>query len=68
MRVVDGDIQLGVGQRLDFVYGKNKLLQDLSLWLMEPLGTGFTTPNFGSRLDSMSGSADVLGLVDETVD
>lgn len=35
------------------VQGRDKLVQDLTLWLLEPLGIGFTTPNFGSLLNSV---------------
>ena len=54
--VSNGDIQLNNG-KIQFVTGQNKLIQDIQLWLMEPLGTGFTTPNFGSLLVGMVGGA-----------
>jgi hypothetical protein len=34
------------------VRGVEKLGQDLTLWTLEPLGIGFTTPSFGSTLDA----------------
>jgi len=49
IEVSNGDIKLKNG-KISFVTGTNKLIQDLSRWLQEPLGTGFTTPNFGSTL------------------
>ncbi len=52
----DGDIVLSSSRRIDFVYGRDKLPQDLQLWLLEPVGTGFATQRFGSLLDSMIGS------------
>lgn len=52
--VSNGDIQLSNG-KIQFAVGSNKLGQDLARWLQEPLGTGFTTPNFGSLLSSMVG-------------
>jgi phage baseplate assembly protein W len=52
--VSNGDIQLSTGQ-LQFAVGSSKLVQDLTLWLEEPLGTGYTTPGFGSLLSSMVG-------------
>ena len=55
LQVTNGDIQLDSGGRLQFLQGTSKLVQDLTLWLKEPLGTGFTTPNFGSTLPSMIG-------------
>jgi phage baseplate assembly protein W len=54
--VSNGDIQLN-GGKIQFAVGSNKLIQDLQRWLMEPIGTGFTTPNFGSLLPGMIGSA-----------
>ena len=55
LQVTDGDIQLDSGGKLKFLQGTSKLVQDLTLWLKEPLGVGFTTPNFGSTLTSMIG-------------
>ena len=55
LQVTNGDIQLDSGGRLQFLQGTSKLVQDLTLWLKEPLGVGFTTPNFGSTLPSMIG-------------
>lgn len=54
--VSNGDINL-VGGKLQFSYGSNKLAQDITLWLKEPLGTGFTTPGFGSLLPGMIGTS-----------
>ncbi len=55
LTVHNGDVQLDSSGRLLFQTGANKLIQDLSLWLEEPLGTGFTTPNFGSILPDLIG-------------
>lgn len=57
--IQDGDIQLSVSRRMDFVSGEAKLRQDLELWLRESLGIGPTSPGFGSRLSSYLGMADV---------
>lgn len=51
-RVVDGDMEIGASRRASVVIGTPKLIQDLSMWLLEPFGTGFTTPSFGSLLNS----------------
>lgn len=48
IKVTDGDIVLGVGRGLSFVDGREKLIQDLRLWILEPYGTGPTTRTFGS--------------------
>jgi phage baseplate assembly protein W len=52
--VNNGDIQLNNG-KIQFSTGNNKLVQDLALWLEEPLGTGYTTPGFGSLLANTIG-------------
>jgi phage baseplate assembly protein W len=54
--VSNGDIALNAG-KLQFSTGSNKLAQDITLWLQEPLGTGFTTPGFGSLLTGMIGTS-----------
>ena len=41
--------------KIQFAIGSDKLVQDIQRWLEEPIGTGFTTPNFGSLLPSMIG-------------
>lgn len=55
IRVEGGDLSVSVGQVLNYVHGQDKLLQDLELWLKEPLGQGYTTPNFGSLLEDQIG-------------
>jgi len=50
-RVTDGDLDINKGSRVDMVQGRDKLVQDLTLWLLEPLGIGYTTPNFGALLN-----------------
>ena len=55
LTVQNGDLQLDSGGKLKFERGSSKLIQDLRLWLQEPLGQGFTTPNFGSTLVTMIG-------------
>jgi len=54
--VSNGDIQLSNG-KIQFSTGSDKLVQDITRWLKEPLGTGYTTPNFGSTLVGMVGEA-----------
>lgn len=53
-RITDGDLDLAHSQRVDMVLGRDKLGQDLTLWLLEPIGTGFATPGFGSTLNSIT--------------
>lgn len=57
LQIRDGDLVLGVGRRAALVYGKEKLLQDLRLWLLEPFGMGFTTKQWGSRLGEFVGGS-----------
>lgn len=51
-RITNGDLALASNGRVDMVRGQDKLSQDLTLWILEPIGQGFTTPSFGSILDS----------------
>ena len=50
---------MGPGKRLEFAGGSEKLLQELRLWIGEPLGIGPTTPRFGSILSDLIGSSEV---------
>lgn len=54
--VSNGDIQLNNG-KIQFSTGSDKLVQDLTRWFEEPLGTGYTTPGFGSLLPGMIGKS-----------
>ena len=61
IQVSNGDIVLSNGSP-QFLTGQNKLVQDIRLWLQEPLGTGYTTPGFGSLLSGMVGQAQSSGI------
>jgi len=52
--VSNRDIQLN-GGKIQFATGNAKLVQDLQRWLEEPIGTGWTSPGFGSLLNSYIG-------------
>lgn len=54
--VSNGDIQMN-GGKIQFSTGNKKLIEDLQRWLEEPIGTGFTAPNFGSLLSTYIGSS-----------
>lgn len=58
VRITNGDIVLSVSRRMDFVYGQEKLVQDLKHWLAEPMGLGPTTRTFGSYLSEYIGTDD----------
>ena len=36
---------------------QTKLVQDLTIWMLEQYGIGFSTPNFGSNLQAMIGQS-----------
>jgi len=54
--VSNGDIQLN-GGKIIFAQASQKLVQDITRWLEEPIGTGYTTPGFGSTLIQLIGQA-----------
>lgn len=56
LQVTNGDLVIGVNNQAKTVQGQAKLVQDLTLWIEEPLGTGYTTPNFGSQLFQFIGT------------
>jgi phage baseplate assembly protein W len=58
--VSNGDIQLNNG-KIQFSTGSDKLIQDMNRWLTEPLGTGWTTPGFGSLLPNYIGQPQIAG-------
>lgn len=56
--------------KIKFSTGRQKLIEDLQRWLEEPLGTGFTTPGFGSLLSTYIGtnaSSVYAGSVDSEI-
>lgn len=61
-KLSDGDLVLGRSNNLDLVIEYEKLIQDLKNWLLEPYGTGFLTPNFGSFLE-YPGNQGIVGRV-----
>lgn len=52
--VAEKDIQLK-GSNIGLVYGRNKLIQDLTLWLTERYRSDRFHSNYGSTLDSFIG-------------
>lgn len=49
--LTNGDLQIGSGRSYEIVAGRDKLRQDLTLWLTERIGSDPMTPTYGSRLD-----------------
>ncbi len=50
LAIINGDISYG-SQGLNTVTGSNKLVQDLSCCILEPLGTDYNDPDFGSIIE-----------------
>ena len=51
LTLMNGDLST-VGRSFDTVEGKDKLMQDLRLHIMERIGTDPATPGFGSRFET----------------
>lgn len=49
--LVNGDLAIGPGRAFQVLGGRDKLLQDLKLWILERIGSDPATPTYGSRLD-----------------
>ena len=61
--IQSGDLVIGSHNRLLLADYQQKLIQDLNCWFLESFGEGFTTPNFGSLLDTYIGGVDPQSLV-----
>lgn len=51
LAVVNGDLQIGTSRSYSVVSGRQKLIQDLRLWVTEKVGHDPLLPTYGSRLD-----------------
>lgn len=49
--IVNGDLVMGTGRGFSLVLGRDKLLQDLRLWVLERMGIDPSTPTYGNLLD-----------------
>src|SRR4051794_15034156 len=72
LKLVAGDLSSGPGRTFEVVSGRDKLLQDLSLHILERVGSDSATPTFGSRLDGGIIDGQVVpsyigGVIDITV-
>ena len=54
LKVVNGDLSVTAG-KFDLVQGQDKLIQDLTLWLVEKYRDDRFHPTFGSILDNFIG-------------
>ena len=62
LQIVKGDFALNKKRHANVVKSTDKLIQDLTLFLLEPLGIGYTTPGFGSTLTLMEeGGSRMIG-------
>ncbi len=65
-QLVNGDLVVGAGRAFQQVTGKQKLFQDLRLWILERIGTDPATPTYGSRLDGgVIDGAEVASFIGE---
>ena len=65
-KLANGDIQMGYDGSLDKADGYDRIVQNLSCWLLEPIGTDKVYRKFGSVLWSKIGepiSGDVIAAI-----
>lgn len=68
LQLSNGDLILGAGRSLGLVSGKDKLLQDLSLWVLERIGVDPATPSYGNLLDGgIVNDTEIPGFIGEIV-
>jgi hypothetical protein len=51
LAVQNGDLVLGAGRSFETVRGRNKLAQDLALWVYEQMGTDPSAPGLGTTFE-----------------
>lgn len=56
LKIVDGDLAVQGNGDLVQISGPERIAQELSCWVLEPLGTDFIYPKFGSDLNEHIGS------------
>ena len=56
LKIVDGDLAMLGDGTISKVSGADRIRQDLSCWILEPLGTDVMYPNFGSTLGNDIGA------------
>ena len=56
LQIRDGDLVLDGGGNVATVSTSERIKQDLACWLMEPLGTDFGYPSFGSSIHDFIGT------------
>lgn len=63
--LINGDLVVTNGRAFQTVENRNKLAQDLKLWILERFGEDPNTPNYGSTLDSLIGTPLSQGLINQ---
>lgn len=67
-RILNGDLALTGDRTFDIVSGRDKLIQDLTLWVLERIGSDPLTPTFGSTLDGgIINGAEVPSFIGEVM-
>lgn len=56
LKLQNGDLVVTSGRAFQVVKNRDKLVQDLKLWILEQFGTDQNTPEYGSMLDSYIGT------------
>ena len=56
LKIVDGDLAMWGDGTIAQISGAERIRQELSCWLLEPLGTDVMYSNFGSTLNDSIGS------------
>lgn len=54
--LVNGDLVVSGGRAFQIVKNRDKLVQDLKLWILEKYGLDPNTPEYGSQLDTYIGT------------
>lgn len=61
----NGDLVVTSGRAFQVVKNRDKLIQDLKLWILEQFGTDPNTPEYGSNLDSYIGGVMTQGMINQ---
>lgn len=61
----NGDLVVTSGRAFQVVKNRDKLIQDLKLWILEHYGEDPSTPDYGSTLDTYIGSPMSQGVINQ---
>lgn len=61
----NGDLVVTSGRAFQVIRNRDKLVQDLRLWILEQFGQDPSTPEYGSLLDSYIGSPISQGAINQ---